>query len=132
MPDSDSAVVLVADGEADILEDISSTLEKAGFTVLTALGEAAVLDVCARRREPIQLAIVDMHMPGNRPELVERLYSTFPGIRILFTSSKDESETVRQIGRSSRVREFLQKPFRRSQLLGRVLQVMDTPMVYTA
>jgi CheY-like chemotaxis protein len=132
MPDSDSAVVLVADGEADILEDISSTLEKAGFTVLTALGEAAVLDVCARRREPIQLAIVDMHMPGNRPELVERLYRTFPGIRILFTSSKDESETVRQIGRSGRVREFLQKPFRRSQLLGRVLQVMDTPMVSTA
>jgi DNA-binding NarL/FixJ family response regulator len=78
------------------------------------------------------LAIVDMAMSGNGPLLVERLYGSYPGIRILFTSSSDESATVRQVGRSGRVREFLQKPFRRSQLLGRVLQVMDAPLAHTA
>jgi CheY-like chemotaxis protein len=132
MQDPDNAVVLVADGEASVLEDVSSTLEKAGFRVLTAHGEAAMLDVCARHQEPIQLAIVDMAMPGNGPERVDELYRAFPDIRILFTANKDESKSIRQIGHSGRVREFLKKPFRRSQLLGRVLKVMDEPMVYTA
>jgi CheY-like chemotaxis protein len=132
MPDADNAVVLVADGEMSVLKNVSSTLQKAGFTVLTALGGPAVLDVCAHHREPIQLAIMDMTMAGNRPDLVERLDGSYPGIRFLFTSALDESGKERQIGRSGRTREFLQKPFRRSQLLGRVLQVMDAPLVRTA
>ena len=123
MPDRDNAVVLVADREPNVLEDVSNTLEKAGLTVLTALGSAPVLDLCARRQEPIQLAILDMSMPGYGPELVQKIYSSFPGIRILYTSNVDESGAVR---------EFMKKPFRRSQLLGRVLQVLDAPLVFTA
>lgn len=123
MPDPDNPVVLVADAKANVLEDVSNTLEKAGFTVLTALGGAPVLDLCARHSEPIQLAILDMAMPGFGPDLVGKIRSAYPGIRILYTSNADESQVVR---------EFLQKPFRRSQLLGRVLQVLDTPMVLTA
>jgi CheY-like chemotaxis protein len=132
MPDPDNAVVLVADGEVSVLKNVSSTLQKAGFTVLTAHGGPAVLDVCAKHREPIQLAIMDMTMAGNGPDLVECLDGSYPGIRFLFTSAQDESPNVRQTGRSGRTREFLQKPFRRSRLLGRVLQVMDTPLVRTA
>jgi CheY-like chemotaxis protein len=132
MPDPDKAVVLVADGEASVLKNVSSTLQKAGFTVLTAQGGPAVLDVCAHHREPIQLAIVDMSMAGNGPELVDCLDGSYPGIRFLFTSTNEESGAERQMGRSGRTRGFLQKPFRRSRLLGRVLQVMDTPKVRTA
>jgi CheY-like chemotaxis protein len=132
MPDPDKAVVLVADGEASVLRNVSSTLEKAGFTVLTAHGGPAVLDVCAHHPEPIQLAIMDMTMAGNGADLVERLDGSYPGIRFLFTSANDESGATRQIGRSGRTRGFLQKPFRRSRLLGRVLQVMDAPAVRTA
>lgn len=132
MPDPDKTVVLVADGEASVLKNVSSTLEKAGFTVLTALGKPEVLDVCAHHPEPIQLAIVDMTMAGEGPDLVERLDGSYPGIRFLFTSSSHDAGTERQIGRSGRTRGFLQKPFRRSQLLGRVLQVMDAPAVRTA
>jgi DNA-binding response OmpR family regulator len=132
MPDADHAVVLVADGDKNVLQDVSSTLDKAGFTVLTALNRAAVLDLSERHREPIQLAIVDAGLAGDGAELVERLCRSYPGIRILFTSGKGESEPVPGVGRSGRMREFLQKPFRRSQLLGRVLQVMDAPMVFTA
>ncbi|HEX3745387.1 MAG TPA: response regulator [Bryobacteraceae bacterium] len=132
MPDSEKAVVLVADGEASVLKNVSSTLEKAGFTVLTAHGGPEILDVCEHHPEPIQLAIVDMTMAGNGPEVMERLDGSYPGIRFLFTSSNDDSADVRQIGRSGRTRGFLRKPFRRSQLLGRVLQVLDAPAVHTA
>jgi len=132
MPEPDKAVVLVADGEVSVLKNVSSTLEKAGFTVLTAQGGSAVRDVCAHHPEPIQLAIMDMAMAGNAPDLVEQLDGSYPGIRYLFTSTNEDSASVRQTGRSGRKREFLQKPFRRSQLLGRVLEVMDAPLVRTA
>jgi CheY-like chemotaxis protein len=132
MPESDNAVVLVADGETDVLVDVSSTLEKAGFTVLTAHGGPALLEICARHHEPVQLAILDMAMSGQGPDLLEQLYRSYPDIRIIFTASNDESKNIRQFGRSGHVREFLKKPFRRSQLLGRVLQALDTPLVYTA
>jgi CheY-like chemotaxis protein len=132
MPVSDNGVVLVADGEANVLQDVSSTLEKAGYTVVTALGRPAVMDLCASPREPIQLAIVDMAMLENGPEMVERLDRCYPGIRILFTSNKEESEASRQVGPAGRVRGFLRKPFRRSQLLGRVMKAMDTPLAATA
>ena len=131
MPDPDKAVVLVADGEASVLKNVSSTLEKAGFKVLTAHGESEILDVCARHSEPIQLAIVDMKMAGDGPQVVDQLDGSFPGIRFLFTSH-DEQSANRPLGRPGRPRGFLQKPFRRSQLLGRVLQVLDAPVARTA
>lgn len=131
MPDSDNAVVLVADGEASVLKNVSSTLEKAGFKVLTAHGGPEVLDVCKHHTAPIQLAIVDMTMAGG-PNFVDCLDGSYPGIRFLFTSNNEESGAERQIGRSGLSRGFLRKPFRRSQLLGRVLQVLDTPAVRTA
>ena len=132
MPDPDKAVILVADSEASVLKGVSSTLGKAGFTVLTALGGPAVLEVCARRREPIDLVIMDTAIPGNAPEVVERLYASYPAVRILFTSTLDDSGAVRQIGLPGRVRDHLRKPFRRARLLGRVLEVLDAPMARTA
>jgi len=132
MPEPENAVVLVADGEASVLKNVSSMLGKAGFKVLTAQGGPAALDVCAHYRDPIQLAIVDAEMARNQPDLVERLHGSYPGIRMLYTSAGEDSPEVRQIARAGRVREYLKKPFRRSQLLGRVLEVLDTPLVRTA
>ena len=132
MPDPDSPVILVADSETTTLKNVSSILRKAGFTVLTAHGAPAVLDFCTRHREPVDLAIVDTAIPGNAPEVVERLYASYPDIRILFTSAQDDPAVVCQLTRPGRVRAVLQKPFRRSQLLGRVLEVLDTPIARTA
>jgi CheY-like chemotaxis protein len=131
MPD-ENAVVLVADSEASVLRNVSSTLEKAGFIVLSAHGTPALLNVCAHFHGQIQLAILDMALSTSGSDVLDRLYASYPGIRILFTSAEDESASVLRFGRSGHMRDFLQKPFRRSQLLGRVLEVMDTPMVITA
>jgi DNA-binding response OmpR family regulator len=128
----ESAVVLVADGEERVLRQVSATLAKAGFTVLTAVDRAAALDLCRAKKQPVQLAIVDMAMGAGSPELVRELSQSFPGVRILYTSDRDQAETVHQLGPSGLFRGFLKKPFRRSQLLGRVLQAMETPLARTA
>jgi response regulator RpfG family c-di-GMP phosphodiesterase len=134
MPEPKEHVVLVVDGEASVVKNVSSLLGKAGFKVLTARGASAVQDVIAQYPELVQLAIVDTALAANAPDVVEALYTAYPGLRILFTSGPDDSGAVARqlVARPGRVREFLQKPFRRAQLLGRVLEVLDTPMARTA
>ena|ERR1019366_2113741 len=131
-PEQESAVILVADGEERVLQQVSSTLGKAGFTVFTALGRSAALDFCREKKEPVQLAIVYMAMGTSGPELVHELYQSYPDVRILFTSNQDDPDAIQQAGPSGHFRGFLKKPFRRSQLLGRVLKAMDAPLVRTA
>lgn len=130
--DPESAVILVADGEERVLREVASTLEKAGFKVLTALGRTAALDCCRARAEAVQLAIVDLAMAESGPDLVDSLYQSYPDIRILFTSTRDESELALPARPARGARGYLRKPFRRSRLLGRVLKVMDAPLAYTA
>ena len=131
-PDRQPSCVLVCDAEEKMLREVASTLEKAGFEVVTAGDQAMALDFCRDRAPAIELAIIDMAMSESGPELVEQLYRSHPGVRILFTSTHDESGTVQPVGPSGRFRGFLRKPFRRSQLLGRVLKAMDAPLAYTA
>lgn len=132
MPEQESAVVLVADGEERVLRQVSTTLEKAGFTVFTALGQSATLDFCRAKKEPVQLAIIDPAMGASGSELVQELYHSYPDIRILFTSNLDAPDSMQQTGPPGRFRGFLKKPFRRSKLLGSVLGAMDTPLARTA
>ena len=116
MPEQESAGVLVADAEERVLQQVSSTLEKAGFTVFTALGRSAALDFCREKKEPVELAIIDMAMGASGPELVQELYQSYPDVRVLFTSSQDETDTIQRTGPSGHFRGFLKKPFRRSKL----------------
>ncbi len=132
IPEQESTGVLVADGEERVLQQVSSTLEKAGFTVFTALGRSAALDFCRKKKEPVELAIIDMAMGASGPELVQELYQSYPDVRVLLTSNQDESASIQRAGPSAHFRGFLQKPFRRSKLLGSVLRAMDAPLARTA
>ena len=132
MAEQESAAVLVADDEERVLRQVSTTLEKAGFTVFTALGRSAALEFCRDGKEPVQLAIIDMALGAGGRDLVQELYQFNPGVRVLFTSHQDESASIQQAGPSGCFRGFLKKPFRRSQLLGSVLRAMDAPLALTA
>jgi CheY-like chemotaxis protein len=131
-PSQEDSVILVADGEERVLQQASSTLQKAGYTVFAALGRSAALDFCRSRPMPVQMAIVDMALGADGADLVHELYRAFPDVRILFTSNLDQRLMIQQAGPSGRFRGFLQKPFRRSKLLGSVLKAMDAPLARTA
>jgi CheY-like chemotaxis protein len=112
-------------------------LEKAGFTILAASSGAQALQYCRARahdsRYPVQLAIIDAATPGiDVPELVGQLDTISPGVRTLFLTDDQEERSLRGIATSGRVRGFLHKPFRRAQLLGQVLEMMDRPLALTA
>jgi CheY-like chemotaxis protein len=119
-----TAVVVGDDGEA-ILREVSATLEKAGFIVVTASSGRAALDRCREHRRPVDLAVIDTAAAGINPlEVATRLHEMSPGVRMLFLS-EGNSETIRATESLGHVRRFLRTPFRRAHFLGRVLEMMD-------
>lgn len=131
--DSHNTAVVVADNQETVLQAVSTTLGKAGFTILAASSGAQALQYCRDSRHPVQLAIIDAATAGiNVPELVGQLDMISPGVRTLFLTDDLEEQSLRGMAASGRVRCFLHKPFRRAQLLGQVLEMMDRPLALTA
>ena len=125
-------VLVVANDDEAVLRAISSTLEKAGFSVTGAPnGSSALKSVRENRIQP-ELAVIDTTVPGiDVGDLVSQLHSVSPDVRLLFLAGENPSDTVRSLKARWRGK-CLRKPFRRSQLLGQVLTLMDEPLVLTA
>lgn len=126
-PDS---LVLVMDRDDGDAKLISSTLEKAGFHVMTSSNETDAVNLC-RTTDP-QLAIIDTNTPGiHTPELLGHMREVNPTIRVLLMA--DSEQEVSTENRSlANVRGQLSRPFRRAQLLGSVLEITRQPLVRTA
>ncbi|MGO9255934.1 MAG: response regulator [Bryobacteraceae bacterium] len=130
--ESPVGVLVVANDEEAVLNAVSSTLEKAGFAVTGASSAAMALDRCRESEPPPELAVIDTTVPGmDLQDLVLQLHQISPTMRVLFLSGESPSEAVRSL-RAQWRGKFLRKPFRRSQLLGQVLTLMDEPLVLTA
>ena len=126
-----TAVVVGDDGGA-VLKEVSATLEKAGFVVVTASNGRAALDRCRGRHRPVDLAVIDIAAAGIKPlEVARQLHEMSPRVRMLFLSDGN-AETISETESPGHVRRFLPKPFRRSQFLGRVLEMMDQPKALSA
>jgi CheY-like chemotaxis protein len=130
--DSLNTAVVVGDDGGAVLKEVSATLEKAGFVVVTASTGRAALDRCRGQHRPVDLAVIDIAATGIRPlEVAKQLHEMSPRVRMLFLSDGN-AETFPETESSGHVRRFLPKPFRRSQFLGRVLEMMDQPRALSA
>jgi DNA-binding NarL/FixJ family response regulator len=73
---------------------------------------------------PIDMLVTDVAMPGmNGPDLAEQMMSLYPNIAVLFISSNTAGIVIPDS--ASNVSSFLPKPFRPSQLLTRVRELLD-------
>jgi CheY-like chemotaxis protein len=124
--DSLSTAVVVGDDRGSALKKVSTTLQKAGFVVVTASSGRAALDRCREQHRPVDLAVIDTAATGIKaPEIEQQLHEMYPHIRMLFLSD-DNPETVHETDDSlGHLRRVLRKPYRRSRLLGRVLEMMQ-------
>ncbi len=112
---SGSQTILLVDDE-DLLLTMGQTILSAyGYRVLTANSWQKALDVLARNDPAVDLVITDLVMPGmSGRELVEKIHSNDPSMRILCTSgyvwpASQDSDTA-----------YLQKPFTSQDLLVKV------------
>ena len=116
-------ILLVEDNDG--MREIAETqLRALGYSVITASGAAEALGIL-RSREPIDLLLTDIVMPGGLDgrELALRAIEVRPTIKVLFTSGFTEAAVAASIQR-----EFgsamLSKPYRHADLAQRLRAIL--------
>jgi signal transduction histidine kinase/DNA-binding NarL/FixJ family response regulator len=117
--------VLIAEDEDAIRDLASRFLKTAGYTVVSANGGSAALEVAKRWGKPIHLVLTDMIMSELRgSELAALLRRNYPAIRVVYMSGYQDygaKEVDFEPGAA-----FLQKPFSREGLLDVIAEALKS------
>jgi CheY-like chemotaxis protein len=122
-----SETVLLVEDEASILNLGKEILGRFGYTVLAASTPAEAAELAERHRNPIDLLITDVVMPGmNGRILAEKILALKPEIKTLYMSGYTADVIVHH-GVLDEDVHFLQKPFSIQALAAKVREVLDQP-----
>jgi two-component system, cell cycle sensor histidine kinase and response regulator CckA len=112
---SSGGIVMVVDDEPYVRETVRRTLELAGYTVICAAGSDEALQLFQSLGRQIELAIVDLTMPGESgADVVRRLRHYDPRLKVIASSGYPEAEVRAQFGAA--MDGFLPKPYRSDRL----------------
>jgi two-component system, cell cycle sensor histidine kinase and response regulator CckA len=117
--------ILLVEDEANLRSLVCRLLEPRGYTVLSASGGAAALEVAANHAGPIHMLLTDVVMPGmSGPALAERITGLRADIRVLFMSGYTD-DAILHHGVLQSGMQFIEKPFNLAALARKVRQVLD-------
>jgi PAS domain S-box-containing protein len=123
-PEGGAETILVVDDVPDIRWLASQTLQRFGYKVLTAASGEEALQLHTGRKEPIDLTILDLGMPGiggNR--CLKELLAINPLAKILIASGYLGDDTVKK-NLDSGAAGFIGKPYQLTELLHRVRSIL--------
>ena len=119
-----SETILVVEDDDDVRIYSTEALRDLGFTVLEAHDGASALRVLELHPE-VMLLFTDVGLPSiNGRQLADEARRRWPQLRVLFTSGYARNAIVHQ-GRLDPGVELLTKPFTRTELAGRIRDVLD-------
>jgi CheY-like chemotaxis protein len=126
VPAAGARRILLVEDEETVRVLARRMLEESGYRVSTARdGEDALRRVQAER-EPFDLLVSDLVMPGMSGQaLAAKLRVSSPLTRVLFISGYTEDTVARKTIAESGV-AFLQKPFTRDALARKVAEALET------
>ena len=123
--DRDTRTILVVEDEAPVRHLVTSTLQRAGYTVLSAEDAVSAMARLKGHGAPIDLLLTDVIMPGrNGRELARDAQEFQPGLRVLFMSGYAD-RTFGPEGPGGLGDAFLQKPFALDVLAARVRSMLS-------
>jgi DNA-binding response OmpR family regulator len=116
------ATILIVDDETGVREVLEEYLSAHGYTVVGAESALAARAIAAKQQ--VELAVVDIHMPGEDGlSLARHLRERYTGIAIIMLTSA--SEVVdRVVGLEMGADDYIPKPFDPRELLARVKSVL--------
>jgi two-component system, cell cycle sensor histidine kinase and response regulator CckA len=119
-------LILVVDDETFIVESARSTLEEAGYRVLTATDGRDAIALYQARPGQIDAVLLDMMMPVmDGPATIRALQEIDPNVRIIATSGlRLSGKDARSVAAGARA--LLQKPYSEEQLLAAIGKVLRT------
>ena len=119
-----SETILLVEDEPALRQKLQEMLEKAGYQVLVAPDGDQAYRLASMNTLPIHLLLTDVVMPGiSGARLAERLLALRPQIKVLYMSGypdPGDGSILVQLQPN-----FIQKPFTREKLLGRVRELLD-------
>jgi two-component system cell cycle sensor histidine kinase/response regulator CckA len=117
--------LLLVEDEAAVRSSARRLLERHGYTVIEARHGAEALRIVETGDRAVDLVITDVVMPemGGR-EMVERLRTRHPGIKVLFMSGYSE-RAITLDGVMPPGTGFVEKPFTIEQLTRRTRELLD-------
>ena len=119
---SREATILIVDDEPDVREVLEEYLAARGFTAIGAESAAAAREIASR--EAVDLALVDIHLPGEDGlSLARHLRERYAGIAIVMLTSAAEV-VDRVVGLEMGADDYITKPFDPRELLARVKSVL--------
>lgn len=122
MSTSHEATILIVDDEADVREGLEEYFATHGYAVVGAESASAARAIAAR--QSIDLALVDIHMPGEDGlSLARHLRERYAKIAVVMLTS---ASTVvdRIVGLEMGADDYIPKPFDPRELLARVKSVL--------
>jgi len=120
--------ILVVDDEAVALNFCCSALRRRGYQVFSASGGMQALPYFDTGRSAIDLALLDVMMPGlNGVELAKRISQLSPSTKIVFMSGHGPDEIKRLMGKEAATHRSMWKPFTAEVLVRMVGIVLGIP-----
>jgi CheY-like chemotaxis protein len=120
-----AGTVLLVEDEPALLQIANKMLASEGFRVIAANGPEHAIALSTASREPIDLLLTDVIMPGmNGRDLANLLRSLRPELRCLFMSGYP-ADVIATHGVLDPGVSFIQKPFRIAQLSAKVREVLE-------
>ncbi len=120
-----SETLLVAEDDAGLLKLLAKVLSGQGYQVITARDGAEALVRARERRDPIQLVLTDVVMPGlSGPDLVARLREDRAGIKVVYLSGYPREEDEAGAPPAGRVAR-MEKPIEPAALARKVREILD-------
>jgi two-component system cell cycle sensor histidine kinase/response regulator CckA len=124
LPTGTETILLVED-ESTVRTSTRRLLERHGYTVVEARHGLEALRVVENSASRFDLVVTDLVMPEmGGTELIERLRTRTPGLKVLFMSGYSERVLAGE-GRLPPDTGFLEKPFTVEQLMRRLRKILD-------
>jgi CheY-like chemotaxis protein len=124
MTADDAKTILVAEDERVVRDVICDTLAPKKYTVLSANNGEEALALAGDVSRPIDVLITDIAMDDiDGLELADKLLASRPGIGVLYISGYCE-ETALGARATGQRRGFLHKPFKPSQLVSKLEDIL--------
>jgi len=120
-----TGTVLLVEDDETLLKSTGSMLKKMGYKLIQASSPQKAISQ-SEEACPVDLIITDVVMPGmNGKEMVEKIKSVRPGVKILFMSGYP-ADIITNHGVIEGGTHFISKPFNMEQLNKKIEQVLAT------
>lgn len=124
--DGNAEWILVVDDEAEILETTRILLETHNYHVLTANDGIEAISLCARYKNKITVALVDMMMPSmDGLTTIQTLQKINPQIKAIAVSGFVSNDKLREM---SDIKNSIAKPYTIQELLQTLQAVLESPL----